>query len=234
LENSYWDCLDAKLIELQEKGFTKLSSIEKLDLSEIDNSVSAQMGEKTFKESCPAHKIFREKMLLEKFLTPKLYQLAKEKFDYKGSIANQYHVARRVKNGGSDKYRAHFDSHLFTIVFPIQIPQAECPDDSNGELLFFPKIRKHPKSEFRNFFGKLWFRQYASEKGINKLSLKNAIMEESFSDYEPLLFLGNIVFHTNKPVFTQSESHRLTLISHYFDPGSKYGIGNMLRVLRRR
>jgi len=234
LKNNYWDCLDEKLIELQEKGFAKLPSIAELNLSATANLVSTQMGKKTFKASCSEHKVFRDALLLEKVLAPKLYKLAQEKYDYLGPITSQYHVARRVINGGKEKYRAHFDSHLFTIVFPIQIPEVTCADDSSGELMFFPNLRKRPKNELSNFLGKLWYYQYASDEGVKRLSQKNTMMTESFLDYEPLIFLGNVVFHANREVFTQSESYRLTLISHYFDSSPKYGIGNILRILRRR
>ena len=57
---------------------------------------------------------------------------------------------------------------------------------------------------------------------------------ELFDDYRPLLFLGNTFFHTNKPVDEDASSYRLTLLTHFYDPSPKYGVGNILRILRSR
>ena len=43
-------------------------------------------------------------------------------------------------------FRAHFDSHLFTLVLPLKIPLSQDLGKS-GELVYFPNIRVAPKNE---------------------------------------------------------------------------------------
>ncbi len=232
---SYWNNLD--LDTLVRNGYIKLPSIRSLGLSSVSDSVISQMEGKNFKELCAAHKDFLKVLALDDYLAPKLFKLAKEKFGYEGLISNQYHVARKVTSCDiKEKYRAHFDSHIFTLVIPIRIPERRSDTDEIGDLIFFPNLRRSPKSEFENFIGKMWYHRYASKNGINKLAMKSIVLVEDFLDYEPLLFLGSSVFHSNKPVFIESTSieYRLTLLSHYFDSSPKYGIGNLLRMLRNR
>ena len=77
--------------------------------------------------------------------TPKLHKIAKEVFSYKGDDTNQYHVARKVEPGNAkEMFRAHFDSHLFTMVLPIKIPETS-KNGTAGDLIYFPYARKVPK-----------------------------------------------------------------------------------------
>jgi len=231
----YWDCIEFKFDDLLKYGFIHLPPMSEIDLKEIDGKITNSMQGKVFKELSSEHKIFLDKILLDKCLAPKLLQLAREKFKYKGSISNQYHVARMVTNENKNEgYRAHFDSHIFTLVIPINIPKYESEYAPTGELIFFPKIRKFTNNEFVNFIGKLWFYRYASKKGIDKLSMKHTMYTNNFEDYRPLLFLGKSVFHTNAIISDKMSSHRLTLLAHYFDSSPKYGIGNLLRIIRNR
>ena len=69
---------------------------------------------------------------------------------------------------------------------------------------------------------------------MERLSKKKSININSFRDYEPLLFLGNTVFHSNKPISSNVDCHRLTLLAHYFDPFPKYSVGSLLRKIRFR
>jgi hypothetical protein len=231
----YWGRIECKFDDLIKYGFIYLPPISEIDLKEIDGEISNSMQGKVFKELNSKHKMFIDKILLDKCLAPKLFKLAKEKFEYKGSISNQYHVARMVTNENKKEgYRAHFDSHIFTLVMPINIPKSESESASIGGLMFFPKIRKFTNNEFVNFIGKLWFHRYASKKGLNKLSLKYTMHTNNFEDYRPLLFLGRSVFHANATISEKMSSHRLTLLAHYFDPSPKYGIGSLLRIIRNR
>jgi hypothetical protein len=230
---TYWNCLDEKFDELLENGYVKLPSIADLELSQISNRISSQISNQTYTELNEEHKVFIGKLFLEKHLAPKLFDLAQKKFNYKGLISNQYHVARLAKPG-DHKYRAHFDSHIFTLVIPLQIPEAISFGDSIGELVYFPNMRSFPQNPFIDFIGKLWFKKYSSQSGIKNLAIKKKMNINSFRDYEPILFLGNTVFHANKPVSSNSDSHRLTLLAHYFDPFPKYSIGNLLRKIRFR
>lgn len=231
--DTYWDCLDEKFVELIQNGYVKLPSIKDLDLEETNRLISSQISDRIYSEIVPQHKVFLDQIKLDKYLAPKLFDIARKEFGYKGTINNQYHIAR-CPSPGDKKYRAHFDSHLFTLVIPIKIPEPQSIDSSIGELIFFPGMRASPKNPLNDFIGKVWFKQYSSETGIKRLSKRHKINVNSFTDYEPLLFLGNTVFHSNKPIDKNSNSHRLTLLAHYFDPFPDYSIGSLLRKIRLR
>ena len=192
------------------------------------------MGTSTFKELGLNHKKFLDDLEFHKYLTPKLHKIAKEAFHYKGDLSNQYHVARKVEPGNSkEMFRAHFDSHIFTMVLPIKIPETT-EEGTAGDLIYFPYARKVPANEITNFIGKAYYKKYASKKGIEKFSSYNPKKIDNFRDYQPLLFVGNTTLHTNYPVSLGCSSFRLTLLAHFFDPSPKYGVGGLLRLIRQR
>tara|TARA_B110000008_G_C16881298_1_gene529018 strand:- start:343 stop:1062 length:720 start_codon:yes stop_codon:yes gene_type:complete len=230
---NYWDCLDDKFDELIKNGYVKFPSIADLDLNQIAKRISSQISDKTYTELGDEQKFLLDKLLLDKHLAPKLFDLSQREFGYKGLISNQYHVARYAMPG-DQKYRAHFDSHIFTLVIPIQIPAVKSINESIGELTYFPNMRVFPKNPFIDFIGKLWTKQYSSKSGMKKLAKKKKMYINSFLDYEPMLFLGNTVFHSNKPISPNADSHRLTLLVHYFDPFPKSSVGSLLRKMRFR
>tara|TARA_Y100000992_G_scaffold225110_1_gene156797 strand:+ start:775 stop:1494 length:720 start_codon:yes stop_codon:yes gene_type:complete len=232
---NFWSDIDERLDSLLSDGYVKLPSIKFMSLKNLSDDIHKEMGDKTFKEFCKPHKEFIEKLKVKKYLTPKLYELAKQKFKFSGTIDDQYHIARKVEPGNSkEMFRGHFDSHLFTIVFPLSIPEKHTKESNNGALIYFPNIRKHPENEIKNLFGKVYYKKYASEKGLKKLGQKTKMKIESFENYEPLLFLGNTFLHTNYPVDSDCSKYRLTLLAHYFDPSPKYGVGSLLRMIRNR
>tara|TARA_B100000287_G_C20621886_1_gene776264 strand:- start:150 stop:857 length:708 start_codon:yes stop_codon:yes gene_type:complete len=230
----YWHDIDSRLEQLLEKGFVKLPSLRIFDLDFLANSISDEMGSLTFKELGSAHKIFLDSLLLDKYLNPKLIKIAQDVFNYKGDISNQYHVARKVEPGNSkEMFRAHFDSHLFTMVLPIKIPEIT-EEGTAGDLIYFPYARKAPSNEISNFIGKAYYKKYASKEGMEKFSSHSQKKVDNFRDYEPLLFIGNTTLHTNYPVSLGCSSYRLTLLAHFFDPSPKYGVGGLLRLIRNR
>ena len=230
----YWQDLDSKLEELVEYGSVKLPSIKEFDLNVTATDISRDMESETWKELGYSHQKFLENLGVERYLTPRLFELAQKVFKFKGKIEDQYHIARKVEPGNSkEQYRAHFDSHLFTMVLPISIP--EIPDSgSSGELIYFPKARKMPRNELTNFFGKSIYKRFASKKGIENFSIEHEKKIETFLDYKPIIFMGNTTLHTNYPVSSNCNSYRLTLLAHFFDPSPKYGVGSLLRFLRNR
>ena len=192
------------------------------------------MGKSTFKEKCNKHEHFLNEIKINDYLAPKLFNIAKKKFNYNGHISDQYHIARKVEPGNVvEMYRAHFDSHIFTIVLPIKIPEIR-QNGNCGELIYFPNIRSNPQNEFKNIIGKVYFKRYASKKGIEKLSKNYQKKINDFKDYKPLLFFGKTTLHTNYPVSKYCSSYRLTLLAHFFDDTPKYGVGNFLRNIRKR
>ncbi len=235
---NYWKNLDSNLETLMENGSCKLqpltSIFDKKDLDELSFTVNNIMKGKSFIELCSPHEKFIKKIQLNEVLAPKLFKLAQKEFNYQGEISNQYHIARRVSPGNkTELYRGHFDSHLFTLVLPIKIPEPVI-DGNIGDLVYFPNIRKHPNNELENFMGKLWFHQFSSKKGLDKLSENRKNFIESFEESRPLLFLGNTNYHTNKEVSEKASSFRLTFLAHYFDPSPPWGVGALLRKIRNR
>ena len=230
----YWEDIDSRLEQLIDVGYVKLPSLSEYDLDFLASDISNEMGTSTFKELGLNHKKFLDDFEFHKYLTPKLHKIAKEAFNYKGDLSNQYHVARKVEPGNSkEMFRAHFDSHIFTMVLPIKIPDAN-QDGSAGELMYFPNARKAPKNEISNFIGKAFYKKYASKEGLEKFSLSSPQKVDNFRDYQPLLFIGNTTLHTNYPVSSSCASYRLTLLAHFFDPSPKYGVGGLLRLIRNR
>ena len=231
---NYWEDIDSRLDSLMKHGFVKLPSLEIFNLDAIANRINTEMDGETFAESSPSHTAFLEELELDRFLTPKLYEIAKNVLGYKGEVDNQYHIARRVTPGNSkEMFRAHFDSHLFTMVLPIKIPQAKI-GGTVGDLIYFPSARKPPTNEIINFFGKAAHKRFASVKGIEAFAKNHRQITDDFKDYSPLLFIGNTTLHTNKQVSPDCSSYRLTLLAHFFDPSPKYGVGGMLRIFRNR
>ena len=230
----YWQDIDKKLEQLVNSGYVKLPSLKLFDLDITAHNISNEMGSSTFKELGIAHKKFLDELEVEKYLTPKLLDIAQNKFNFKGDLSNQYHIARRVEPGNSkEMFRAHFDSHLFTMVLPIKIPE-HSQDGTAGDLVYFPKTRAAPRNEIFNFIGKAYYKKYASKAGIEKFSLKSKMKIDNFTDFQPLLFIGNTTLHTNYPVSIDCSSYRLTLLAHFFDPSPKIGIGGLLRFIRNR
>ena len=230
----YWKDIDVSIDELLKKGYTVLPSIAGFDLDSVSEDILTAMGSKTFLEGSTPHLSFLDKIGVHTYLTPKLYDKAKSRFGYGGSADDSYNVARRVEPGNSkEQFRAHFDSHLFTMVLPIKIPAAVGQNPA-GELVAFFRARRFPRTEIENLLGKALFKLFASESGLRRFSRNNEGFEYNFLDYRPVLFLGTSTFHTNKPVSIQCDSERLTLLAHFFDPSPGYGIGRVLRILRNR
>ena len=233
-KENYFSDIDLRLKELTKNGYVKLPSLEHFDLDAIGKNINSDMNGDTFTELCDSHSLFLQDLGVDKHLTPKLFKIARDLLGFKGNIFNQYHIARRVEPGNSkEMYRAHFDSHLFTMVLPIKIPNT-LNGESVGELLYVPSARNPPRSEISNFLGKAAFKRFANRKGMERLALRQEIRVDNFQDYCPLLFVGNTTLHTNRQVSETCSSYRLTLLAHFFDPSPKYGVGGFLRLLRNR
>ena len=230
----YWHDVDSRLAELCKNGCVKLPSLKEFGLDEVANGINAEMNGNTFAELCLSHQAFLQNLGLDKNLSPKLFEIARDMFGYKGDISNQYHIARRVEPGNSrEMFRAHFDSHIFTLVLPIKIPQA-ASNGTVGELIYFPNARKAPTSEICNFFEKAAHKRFASKEGLEHFAKKHKPIVDDVRDYSPLLFIGNTTLHTNRQVSLGCSSYRLTLLAHFFDPSPKYGVGGLMRFLRNR
>ena len=80
------------------------------------------MGSRTFVEGGEnVYMAFLAQLGVIDILRDKLYEIAKSNFNFMGAKSDQYHIARKISPGESkEAYRAHFDSHLFTLVLPIK------------------------------------------------------------------------------------------------------------------
>ena len=233
-KENYWLNLETNYEALKNDGFLKLPKIDFVDLDDYFSLINEEMGNKTFLENGNMHKKFLDDIGFNDEIKSFLLKMAKKDFKFKGDLTNQYHIARKVEPGNSkEMFRAHFDSHLFTFVFPISIPDKKTDNDA-GQLIYFPHLRKQPKSELSNLLTKAWYKKYAHKEGLEKLKKNNRHHIDYFDDMRPLLFLGNTFFHTNYPVSINHNKTRLTLLAHFFDPSPKYGVGNLLRFFRNR
>lgn len=227
--------IDSQLNDLIEQGATKLPSVE---FAEWRNDTYieclSELGSKTYGENLAANISFLERAKLLEVLLPRLLDIAQNHFKLRVDKDDIYNVCRLVRPGDtSEGYRGHFDSHLFTLVTPIKIPDFKNARD-RGQLHYFPKARSHPKNEIYNISKKLAFKRFNSESGFDQLSKIKTRVIDDFSDYQPLLFIGNTTFHGNSPVQVNSADNRMTILTHFFDPSPRYGIGNIMRKIRRR
>jgi len=229
--------LNLKKIEIDkllEEGFVKLSPINKiLNLEIFSKKISSEMKNLTFSTVCKSHEELLNKLNIHESLSPILFEIAKKYFNYKGDIENQYHIVRMVRPGDTkEQYRAHFDSHIFTLVIPIKIPVSK--NKEQGELILYPNARKYPKIEVENMLGKIYFKKYANKSSMSKLIKKKYARVENFEDMRPILFTGVTTLHTNRFVDPTIKENRITILAHFFDPSPKYGIGFILRKIRNR
>ena len=232
----YYKELNERKQELVESGFIKFSEpiYNFCDLDELVLNINKNQNQSTYTSESIAHKNILATIDFEKKFTKILYEIAADKFKYNGSSDNQYHITRIIKSGNKyEGFRSHFDSHLFTLVLPIKIPEIDA-GINNGELIYFPKFRISPKNDLINLFQKMIYKIYSSRIGAEYLLLNNKnYYEENFSDYRPLLFIGNSTLHMNRELMGVNKE-RITFLSHFFDPFGKMSIGNILRCLRNR
>ena len=232
---TYWNNLDENLQLLLREGYCFLPSIKEFfSIDDIFAQCELEIGKRTYAENLAAQEKFAFESGISTVLSSALFNLARSSFGYHGPENNQYHVSRLVRPGDmSEGYRGHFDSHLFTLVMPIKIPQGNA-ESAAGNLLFYPGVRREPKNEIINFAGKLKFKRYASKAGFDKLAKTHHQKIASFEDFRPLLFLGRQTFHGNMPVDVSFSDGRLTLLTHFFDPSPPWGVGEILRKIRAR
>lgn len=231
----YCDNLDDYMKVLVGNGAVKLPSVLNAPWRlETYKACMQELGEKSYGENLAANLQFLQRSSIITSLLPTLVDLAKDHFDMKVSKNDVYNVCRLVRPGDTaEGYRGHYDSHLFTLVTPINIPNFASVR-KGGQLHYFPKARQQPKNELQNILGKVATKRFNSEAGFEKFATQKLRIIDDFQDYRPLLFLGNSTFHGNSPVEVNSEENRMTILTHFFDPSPRYGVGAIMRKLRRR
>lgn len=221
--------------ELLKKGFIYL---EKLKVSEekrfsIIEQAKKYSDKKYYNENLPFHNEYLEKFNIKTDLMEDLLSIAKINLNFNCDKEDFYSITRIVGNSiRTENYKFHFDSHLFTLVTPIALPKGE--EKPNGELILFPKVRKEPRNEIINFIQKLLYKKYSNYDAYRKLLNKKESIEFNFQDNIPVLFLGRVSLHANHSFKLANNESRITLLTHFFDPSPKYGVGNILRRLRNR
>ena len=212
------------------QGYVKLPSLRSIeDPSEIINAKHSS----TYTSGSEFQKRYHEIIDLNK-ITNQLSEIAFSKFNIKVDKTDVYKILRVVQSSNiKESYRMHFDSHLFTLVTPVVIPKISSSE--SGQLITFPNLRVEPISNIYNFVSKLFYKFFfQGKKNIIKLSKTNKTVEFDFYDNVPILFLGRSTLHGSRGFDKIPEGIRITMLTHFFDPSPKYGIGNLIRLIRNR
>lgn len=147
----------------------------------------------------------------------------------KNKIAwNTINVVRVVKQKSSEKYRTHFDSHLYTLVVPLKTSDLE--EQFKGQLYLAPNLRTQPKFDMVNVFQKILAFRWKGESGFNRLKKLNKIKVFDLQVGQAILFNGSRCLHGN--LANESDATRITLITHMADPFPN-GIGELVRRFRK-
>lgn len=214
--------------ELLTKGYTVLPQLK----FGLTNYTDEEIGSNTYNENSAISKEFLSSFDLGA-LKLDLARLAEKSLGIKVDKDDTYSITRQLKSYDNlESYRGHFDSHVFTIVTPVKIPETNSPE--SGQLVVFPKIRNNSVNEAINFYQKLKYKLlYGSVKGYKKLMGKAKFVEFDFKDKKSIIFLGRQCFHGNRSFAEAPNGERITILTHFFDP-NKRGIGALLRKLRNR
>ena len=141
---------------------------------------------------------------------------------------NKINVVRVVKQKSSEKYRTHYDSHLYTLVVPNS--NLDEKDILKGQLYLAPNLRKQPKLDIINFIQKALAFRWRGEAGYLKLEALNKIKVFDLQFGEAILFNGSRSLHGN--LANDSQETRVTMITHMADPFPN-GIGALMRNVRK-
>ena len=189
----------------------------------------------TYNEENIFHEEYLRRFQINEVLVPHLKLIAEMYFNKKVDVKDIYKISRVIsETDKNESYRGHFDSHIFTLVTPVQVPES-ISELNAGQLILYPKIRKEPANEFINIAGKLKFKKYSSLLG-ERLLVKKQIkyVAFDFKDLCPVIFLGRQSFHFNRSFRSKNGEKRITLLTHFFDPSPRYGIGRLNRLFRNR
>jgi hypothetical protein len=172
---------------------------------------------------------------IDKFILPELIKKVPKNLRKNIKENDLYRITKIVKPYEiSESDRAHFDSHLFTLITPINIPKS-ISKINRGQLFVFNKLRREPINELFNFLEKLYyFIFYSSPHKLQKLFDTKKYVELDFYDMVPVIFLGRQCFHYSMPFESNNNESHILLITHFFDPSPFWSIGNINRYIRKR
>lgn len=215
---------------LLSQGYVKLPDLRSTaDTSEI----IAAKHSGTYSSGSQFQNKYHERIGLNKIIK-QLSDIAISKFNIKVDETDIYKILRVVQSSNtSESYRMHFDSHIFTLVTPVIIPKTKSLE--SGQLITFPNLRVEPIGNIYNFISKVYYKIFfQGKKNTIKLSDKIKPVEFDFSDNAPILFLGRATLHGNRGFDELPDGIRITMLTHFFDSSPKYGIGNLIRLIRNR
>lgn len=233
MDSLYKIISDRQEQDIIDNGYTKIPQIknDSINQSEIDQLIKNR--KKIYNSGTNFHKEYIEKNNINTDLKHDLNLLAKKYLKTNRNFQDTYEITRITKGSQkSESYLGHFDSHIFTLVTPIVIPDTRY--EESGQLIVFPKIRNEPRNEIRNILGKIYYKKYHDKNRFHKLMKLKEFIEFDFKDKSPVLFLGRVSLHGNRGFEKNMDEYRITLLTHFFDPSPKYGIGNILRKIRSR
>ena len=213
------DCLD----NLNKQGFHCFNNfINQKEQSELEKIVSNHIYKNNNKSFFLMDKGFDKTFINSDSFLDKFYKL------FYGLSKNEnlssYRKQKIFKNlrvisqskMHSTSFDFHFDAHQYTILVPIIIPDTG-NQNTNGNLILFPNLRKKTKSLLINIIQKNIFQNKISKTILKYLSHKNLIKKKiiKFNKKDIYLFNGFRSLHGNQPVL---EGHiRATLLLHFYD-----------------
>lgn len=223
--------MNNKEIELLlSQGYVKLPDLRS---TEDPKEIISAKHSGTYSSSSQFQNSYHKTIDLNKIIS-QLSDIASLNFNKKVDDTDVYKILRVVQSSNiNESYRMHFDSHLFTLVTPVVIPKTNSSE--SGQLITFPNLRVEPIGEIYNIISKLYYKLFfRGKKNVMKLSRKFKAVEFDFSDNIPVLFLGRATLHGNRGFDKLPDGIRITMLTHFFDPSPKYGIGNIIRLIRNR
>ena len=81
--NVFWSALDSNLDQLMGEGYCQLSPLDDFDLEFWSEEIIKEMGDCSFKARGSMHLSFLEELEIDRFLTPKLHEIAVSCLGYK-------------------------------------------------------------------------------------------------------------------------------------------------------
>ena len=155
--------------DLEVNGYAMLPEL-KFILSEIKKQYIKDLKKEFSKtnkkliENSSLHELFLEESTTNKKLINFLYQKVSLFTKKEIYIKDLYKITRiTISNTRTVSDRPHFDSHIFTLIVPVEIPKSSSYDNK-GQLVLFNKLRKEPINEFINFFGKVYYLLFFNSK----------------------------------------------------------------------
>jgi hypothetical protein len=225
--------ISEKLSELLLNGYCFVPELTCTKASTYTMALTKKSG-KFYEENNNLHLEYLKEYSIIEEMMPALANFANRHITRRMPLDDVYKVTRVITNIASQEaYRSHFDSHLFTLVTPINIPQ-DAQSINNGELILFNKIRKEPSNELLNLYGKIKFKKYYGKTGAESLQQKANFKIINLADKIPVLFLGRQCLHYNLPLAPSTTEARVTFLTHFFDISPAFGIGNLNRIFRGR